>query len=209
MNQAGFSEEQQAYANPESLDEQDYPHESIPSANWAPRNWPTRLDRKGFRLPTEEEWEAACRAGTRTAYGQGSDIGLLRHYAWYEQNNSSQNVHPPKTRRPGLRGLFDMHGNLYEWCHDWWTYYPTESVVNGNSPESGPRLSRVVRGGSWGYFATFCRSSSRYAFDPTNRYDYLGFRLALVLSSQADQPADEATESTSIGLGGSPTDREP
>ena len=99
---------------PETLDKAKYPREPDPEANWAPRNWPLELGRRGFRLPTESEWEVASRAGARTAYGFGSDVSLLGRFGWFAEN-SGKHVHPPRELRPSVRGLFDLHGNLFEW----------------------------------------------------------------------------------------------
>jgi formylglycine-generating enzyme required for sulfatase activity len=189
--QAGLSEEDQPYPNPAALEEKQFPREPDPRANWAPRNWPVRLDRRGLRLPTEAEWEVACRGGTRTMYGQGADVGLLRHYARYLEN-SGRRVHRPKTRRPGLRGLYDMHGNLWEWVHDWYSADSMEADVDPTGPDTGS--CRMDRGGCWVSLAAGCRSSSRSDDDaPSNPDKGLGLRLALVPFSK-DAERQERSE---------------
>ncbi len=182
--QARLPEDDQAYPDVASLGEQEYPRETNPKANWAPRNWPVYLDRHGFRLPTEAEWESACRAGMRTSYCQGSDVNLLGNYAWF-LDNSGKRVHPPKTRRPGLQGLFDMHGNLFEWCHDWKGPYDSGKAADPMGPAEGS--IRVARSSSWFDAAAVCRSSMRSSGDPAGNDNRGGFRLALTLSSKANQ----------------------
>ena len=177
--EAGYGEHDQPYPDPNSLDPDAYPRETDEraAATWAPYNWPVRLDRPGFRLPTEAEWEIACRGGMRTAYGHGSDRSLLRHYAWYSENGGKHG-HQPKTRRPGLRGLFDLHGNVWEWCHDWNGRFPTTAPAG---PATGS--NRILRGGSWFSAAELCRSSYRGTNRPTFRNENTGLRLALSLMS--------------------------
>jgi len=132
-----------------------------------------------YRLPTEAEWEYACRAGTTTAYSFGDDefhIELVS-YAWYNEL-SDDTLHEVATLKPNPWGLFDMHGNVVEWCEDWYT----ESLSGGNDPK-GPSAgsSRVIRGGSWRRGASVCRSAYRYDGSPTRRYISGGFRIVRVL----------------------------
>ena len=180
--QSGLPERDQAYPDPnsEGRDGKPLTRESDVRAAWAPRDWPIDLDRRGFRLPTESEWEAACRGGTRTAFGQGSDVGLLRHYAWYLEN-TGEHAQWPKTRRPGLRGLFDMHGNVWEWCHDW---YGGKAAAIPPGPLAGS--DRVRRGGGCGNRAAICRSSKRSSNVPASSGKDHGFRLALSLPVAAE-----------------------
>ena len=174
--QSGMLEGEQSYASPESLSTEDYPREPTPSANWAPRNWPMRREQPGFRLPTESEWEFAGRASTRTAYGYGSDASLLGRFGWFAEN-SGKHVHLPRELRPSVRGLFDMHGNLFEWTHDWYGSYQEGNVVDPMVSEEG--TFRVFRGGGWDFVAAFCRPAYRFTIGPTYRSSFIGFRLAL------------------------------
>jgi formylglycine-generating enzyme required for sulfatase activity len=178
-NQSGFAEVDQCYADPESLDKESYSREPNPDANWAPRNWPLQLGLPGFRLPTESEWEVASRCGGRTSYGFGSDVNLLDRFGWFG-SNSDKRVHPPRQLRPSLRGLFDMHGNLFEWTHDWFRDYEKTAVVDPMISNSG--TGRVDRGGSWSGGASNCRSAFRHSGVPTFRSVNYGFRLALSLT---------------------------
>lgn len=181
--QTGILEEDQSYSDPKSLDEEEYPLEPNPLANWAPRNWPLQLGRPGFRLPTESEWEVASRAATRTAYGYGGDARMLARFGWFQENSDRQ-VHPPRELRPSVRGLFDMHGNLFEWTHDWFS--SDRLVVDPMVSEGG--TTRVYRGGSWSNAAAYCRSASRFTLDPTYRSNFNGFRIALSPSVKSPEP---------------------
>ena len=144
----------------------------------------TALERKSkklsakqkYRLPTEAEWEYACRAGTTTAYSCG-DESSLGDYAWYGNNSGSEQHHEVATKKPNPWGLFDMHGNVWEWCEDWYE----ESLSGGNDPK-GPSTgsSRVVRSGSWYDGASSCRSAGRGDY-PSRRYSIYGFRIVRVL----------------------------
>lgn len=128
-----------------------------------------------YRMPTEAEWEYACRAGSTTGYCFGDDEGRLGEYAWYGSNSNSQ-THPVGQKKPNAWGLHDMHGNVWEWCQDWYGDYPTSSVTDPVGASSGSY--RVFRGGSWGQGAGRCRSAGRLSLSPGNRHGHLGFRLA-------------------------------
>lgn len=134
------------------------------------------LTNRRFRLPSEAEWEFAARGGNksnRTQYSGGDNIDDV---AWYG-GNCGGNTHSVKTKKANELGLYDMSGNVWEWCQDWLGSYGSNEQTNPSGPESGYR--RVVRGGSWGYYARCCCSSNRSSHLPNNRDYYLGFRLAL------------------------------
>ncbi|MBI4229424.1 MAG: formylglycine-generating enzyme family protein [Planctomycetes bacterium] len=129
-----------------------------------------------YRLPTEAEWEYACRAGTTTRYGFGDDEARLGEYAWYFANGGR--TYPVGQKRANGWGLFDMHGNVWEWCQDWYaeTYGSGEQVdPAGPGSEDG---RRVLRGGSWSNNVGDLRSARRYGSAPSNRLYGCGFRLA-------------------------------
>jgi formylglycine-generating enzyme required for sulfatase activity len=193
--QSGLSEAEQAYAAPESLDKELYPREPNPKANWAPRNWPLELGRHGFRLPTESEWEIATRSGARTAYGYGSDENLLGRFGWFN-GCSGKRVHPPRELRPNVRGLYDLHGNLAEWNHDWFDDFSAETVTDPLGAKKRlngfRRVSRVTRGGNFDNDAAHSRAANRGACpDPTVRTYYNGFRLALSPSVESPEARKE------------------
>jgi formylglycine-generating enzyme required for sulfatase activity len=138
---------------------------------------------KVYRLPTEAEWEYACRAGTTTRFSfgddpQGTEVGK---YAWYD-GNSGRQTHPVGTKLPNPWGLYDMHGNVFEWCQAWYSdSLPGGSVTDPQGASSG--TSRALRGGSWSYSARYCRSACRVGYWnrlwPVVHYRCLGFRVCL------------------------------
>ena len=137
-------------------------------------------DRTGraVTLPTEAQWEYACRAGstTRFYYGDDADYSLLGKYAWYVGNSASQ-THPVGQKTPNAWGLYDMHGNVWEWCKDWYGSYASANVVDPHGPASGSY--RVIRGGGWVNVARDCRSAKRGWNGPENTYDRFGFRVVV------------------------------
>jgi formylglycine-generating enzyme required for sulfatase activity len=139
-----------------------------------------------YRLPTESEWEYACRAGSSRAYCFGEDEARLGEYAWYGKNSGNK-THPVGQKKPNAWGLYDMHGNVWECCSDWFGEYPSGAVTDPTGASTGS--SRVRRGGGWNFGAANCRSASRYWYDPSIRDDERGFRLAL--SSLGTSPAAE------------------
>ena len=135
-----------------------------------------------FDLPTEAEWEHACRAGTTTALNSGQDITSkdgccpnLDALAWYGEN-SVCTTHPVGQKRSNAWGLYDMHGNVWEWCLDWYVRYSTADATDPHGPSSGS--CRVLRGGGWSSLARYCRSASRGDGDPSCRGYCDGFRVA-------------------------------
>jgi formylglycine-generating enzyme required for sulfatase activity len=135
-----------------------------------------------YRLPTEAEWEYAARAGSDTALANGAitvtgcdpDPNLNR-MGWY-CGNSDHRTHRVALKMPNAWGLYDMHGNVWEWCQDWYGDYKAGPVVDPKGPQRG--LIRTNRGGSWWWFARFCRSANRIRYMPFDRIEDLGFRLA-------------------------------
>ena len=129
-----------------------------------------------YRLPTEAEWEYAARAGSTAAYAFGNDKDLLGNYAWYNGNSGGE-THAVGQNQSNARGLYDMHGNVWEWVQDWSGDYSGGTVVDPGGPEEGE--DRMLRGGSWDGDAKLCRSAGRVWARPKARFNNLGFRLAL------------------------------
>lgn len=129
-----------------------------------------------FRLPTEAEWEYAARGGQKSQGFQFSGSNVLADVAWYWEN-SEQRTHPVATKQPNELGLYDMNGNVWEWCQDWYGSYGSGDQTNPEGPTEG--TERVDRGGSWTSSAGTCRVSYRGNYNPAKRNSYLGLRLAM------------------------------
>ena len=136
--------------------------------------------RQAVRLPTEAEWEYACRAGTATAFSFGDADSVLGDYAWYSAN-SDNTTHPVAQKKPNAWGLYDMHGNVWEWCADWYGDYPNGAVTDPQGPASG--AYRVLRGGCWHYYPFICRSALRVNSNPGYRVNHFGFRVVVSVSA--------------------------
>ena len=135
-----------------------------------------------YRLPTEAEWEYACRAGTtnRFYWGDDPDYTNITNYAWYF-GNSGGLTHPVGQKRPNKWGLYDMNGNVVQWCSDWWQpYLSGGTVTNPVGPNSSG--GHIIRGGSWNYAAKYCRSAERYYDIPSDKSSLVGFRVVLAPS---------------------------
>jgi len=148
---------------------------------------------KTVRLPTEAEWEYACRAGTQTRFYTGDRDEDLARAGWYGSHkaigNSGPGAHRVGEKLANAFGLYDMHGNLWEWCNDWYSdkYYAESPKVDPQGPALSPSDQRVLRGGSFWHPPVECRSAFRFEGNPWDGYHYygaVGFRVVVVLSSK-------------------------
>jgi formylglycine-generating enzyme required for sulfatase activity len=142
--------------------------------------WKCDFNANGYRLPTEAEWEYACRAGATTAYYFGENESKIGDYAWYDKN-SGGHPRPVGQKKPNVWGLFDMAGNLWQWCNDFYQvdYYTQSPTQDPKGPDDGK--TKVVRGGAWRFSADNCRAGYRYNESPGYAdvcfgYDIYGFR---------------------------------
>jgi formylglycine-generating enzyme required for sulfatase activity len=163
----------------------------------------SKTEGRRYRLPTEAQWEYACRAGTQSAYG---GTGKLDDMGWFADNSGDQRIdstdiwkndktnygkrvvddnhchaHPVAGKQANAWGLYDMHGNVLQWCSDIYDekYYENGAATDPSGPEQKPNASRVLRGGSWYIIPANCRSADRFRLAPDFRYFNLGFRVAL------------------------------
>ncbi|MGD0092314.1 MAG: formylglycine-generating enzyme family protein, partial [Planctomycetota bacterium] len=137
-----------------------------------------KLAGRSLRLPTEAEWEYACRAGTTTKFNTGGADSDLEDAAWFNKNSRSH-TNPVGQRKPNAWGLYDMHGNVWEWVQDHFSekYYVESPVIDPEGPQTG--AGRVLRGGCWRSSADDCRSACRHKGYPGERYEDAGFRAVL------------------------------
>jgi formylglycine-generating enzyme required for sulfatase activity len=154
--------------------------------------WLSRVEGRDYRLPTEAEWEYSCRAGSSREFTFGDDAEQLVGFGNFA-DASLKTKFPNATTvrsddgsifttrvgsyRSNEFGLYDMHGNVFEWCSDWFGEYPRGSVTDPVGPVTGSY--RVYRGGSWYDGAAYCRTAHRHGYDPSSRLSYCGFRVAL------------------------------
>ncbi len=132
-----------------------------------------------YRLPTEAEWEYACRAGAQTTYYTGDNEADLDRAGWYVEN-SDDKTHPVGEKAPNAFGLYDMHGNVREWCADAWRYGYEDAPADGGARTDDASPKRVVRGGAWASPSEDCRAAARSWFVFTYRSPGCGFRLCLI-----------------------------
>ncbi len=174
-------------SNPSSF--KDDPHNPVEQVSWNDvqafiGELAGRLPGLAARLPTEAEWEHACRAGTTTPFSFGDQItpDLVNYdgrnpYAGGEKGLYRQKTVPVASLPANPCGLYEMHGNVWEWCADWYGDYPTKPQFDPQGPQTGG--DRVLRGGSWGSNGGYIRSAIRRRYEPGDRHDFIGFRLAL------------------------------
>jgi formylglycine-generating enzyme required for sulfatase activity len=136
-----------------------------------------------YRLPTEAEWEYACRAGTTNWFSFDEAVAEADLYAWTAEN-SGENPQPVGLKQPNPWGLHDMHGNVWEWCLDWFGAYPKAPVTDPTGPPQGEY--KVFRGGSWYHDVEFARSANRFMMSPSNGIHFVGFRVALAATNSRE-----------------------
>jgi len=151
-------------------------HDAQAFIQWLNQSKP-KADRGVYRLPSEAEWEYAARAGTRTRYHFGDGIERLREYAWYDKNVGDRQ-REVAGKKPNPFGLFDMHGNVWEWTEDCWNENYRGAPVDGSVWKSGDCSRRVVRGGSWFDVPNYLRAAVRFGDRADKRINFDGFRVA-------------------------------
>ena len=166
-------------SNPNHFDGANRPVENV---SWDDcQDFITHLNATGngrYRLPTEAEWEYACRASSTQAYCFGDSEAQLGEYVWSSTNSNNQ-TQPVGWKRQNIWGLHDMHGNVWEWCQDWYGDYSAEVATDPRGPEIG--TSRIIRGGSWDNFPSNAKSAYRRWIAPSYRDNFIGFRVVAVI----------------------------
>ncbi len=178
VNESGYTVTSEGWKTAFPSQTDDHPVSGI---NWTEAkafcDWLSKKEHKEYRLPTEAEWEYACRAGSAGKYCFGDDGAALGEYAWHSGNSGSQ-TRPVGQKKPNPWGLHDVHGNAWEWCADWYgsDYYASSPTDDPQGPSSG--ADRVLRGGSWSYDPRSARSAMRGRLAPDDRDLNFGFRVA-------------------------------
>lgn len=129
-----------------------------------------------YRLPYESEWEYACRAGSTNQFHFGDDPNAAEPFAWTGEN-SDATTHPVGLKRPNAWGLYDTHGNVWEWCLDWFAPFPAAPLTDPTGPPTSKY--KLFKGGGWNQDAQYARASSRFMMPPSNGIHFVGFRIAL------------------------------
>lgn len=158
------------------------PDHPVENVNWnMVQEFISKLNEKNdgyhYRLPTEAEWEYAARGGTKTAYSFGNEEERLSEYGWYSNNSEKQN-HPVARKKTNPFGLYDVHGNVWEWVSDWYGAYPSGRVSDPQGPSSGSY--HVIRGGGWFNGSKYLRSAKRVGLTPDGRGSDVGLRVVRV-----------------------------
>ncbi|MBN8247205.1 MAG: formylglycine-generating enzyme family protein [Verrucomicrobia bacterium] len=138
-----------------------------------------------YRLPTEAEWEYACRAGSTNRYHFGDEAAAADAYAWTSENSSSA-THPVGQKAPNAWGLHDTHGNVWEWCHDWFEPYPARPLTDPVGPATSKY--KLFKGGGWNQDADYARASSRFMMSASNGIHFVGFRMVLGMPLPVPSP---------------------
>lgn len=139
-----------------------------------------------YRLPYEAEWEYACRAGGPGKFGFGDNGALAGGFAWTGENSEAR-THPVGRKMPNAWGLYDMHGNVWEWCADWFAPYPAAPQIDPTGPS--PTKYKLFKGGGWNQEVEYARAVNRFMMSPSNGIHFVGFRMALGPTPPADRLA--------------------
>lgn len=161
-------------SNPSSFKDSKSPVESV---SWNDAKRFLARTGNGLKLPTEAQWEYACRAGTTTRFYSGNSDADLERAGWYNTGGDTISPHPVGEKQANAFGLYDMHGNVYQWCEDWLGDYESSPKTDPNGPTTGAH--RVLRGGSRNYHPADCRSANRCGENPGERFYYVGFRVVV------------------------------